>query len=178
MNMALVERIKKGGPYSKENQKQRRDEVFKLHLDFGYSSRKIAEIMNVNRNTINADIKYCYTQIRAQAENLWFEDILNKHVYRLENQRSRFVERLEKTKDFREILLIEKMIFEIESKQIQIVSKEKTSSQTQYDTLIKQLNNLAEKKGDNIRYHLWGDTLEVSQETSEKIKKLVTDDRK
>lgn len=97
--MALEEPIKKGGPYSKQDQKTRRDEVFRLHLEYGYSARTIAEMMNVNRNTINSDIKYCYSQLRDQEDYLWIEDRINKNLFRLENQRTRFLERLDKTKD-------------------------------------------------------------------------------
>ena len=51
--MALAEEIKKGGPYTKKEQDERRQEVFKLHFEKGYSASKIFEMLKVNRNTIN-----------------------------------------------------------------------------------------------------------------------------
>ena len=47
---------KKGGPYSKHDRDARRNEVYKLHFEYGYSARKIADLMKVNRNTVNGDI--------------------------------------------------------------------------------------------------------------------------
>ena len=49
---------KKGGPYSKDEKTKRLDEVYRLHFEYGYSARKISELMRVNRNTINGDIDY------------------------------------------------------------------------------------------------------------------------
>ena len=47
---------KNGGPYPIQAKKTRRDEVFRLHFDYGYSARKIADMLKINRNTINSDI--------------------------------------------------------------------------------------------------------------------------
>ena len=54
---------KKGGPYSKNDKEKRMNEVYRLHFEYGYSARKIAELMKVNRNTINADIDYWFSRI-------------------------------------------------------------------------------------------------------------------
>ena len=43
---------KKGGPYSKIERKKRQHEVAKLHFEYGYSARKISEMMKINRATI------------------------------------------------------------------------------------------------------------------------------
>lgn len=59
---------KKGGPYSQQSKKTRRGEVFKLHFDYGYSARKIAELMKINRNTINSDIGFLYSQLQKENE--------------------------------------------------------------------------------------------------------------
>ncbi len=49
---------RKGGPYPVQAKKLRRDEVFKLHFDYGYSARKIANMMEISRNTINSDVNF------------------------------------------------------------------------------------------------------------------------
>jgi len=54
---------KKGGPYTKNEQEQRRKSVRELHFEKGYSAVKISEILGINRNTINEDIKNCYMQM-------------------------------------------------------------------------------------------------------------------
>ena len=62
--MALVQE-KNGGPYSRDDREKRQNEVFRLHFEFGYPATRIAELMNINRNTINADIKYWYSTLRT-----------------------------------------------------------------------------------------------------------------
>ena len=46
------------GPYTKQELENRRNEVYRLHFEYRYSVRKIAELMKINRNTINGDIKH------------------------------------------------------------------------------------------------------------------------
>ncbi len=48
----------KPGPYTKFEKETRRDEVYRLHFDYGYSARKIADLMKINQKTINADIDF------------------------------------------------------------------------------------------------------------------------
>ena len=87
---------KEGGPYPESQKKTRRDEVFKLHFDYGYSARKIADMMKINRNTINSDIAIGYSQLQKQDDTISVDDWLNKLLYRLEAQRSRLAENLDK----------------------------------------------------------------------------------
>jgi len=68
--MALVEQVKKGGPYTKKEQDDRRQEVFKLHFEKGYSAMKISEVLNMNRNTINEDIRHWYSELAPQVQQL------------------------------------------------------------------------------------------------------------
>jgi hypothetical protein len=79
---------KNGGPYPIQAKKARRDEVFRLHFDYGYSARKIAEIIKINRNTINSDIAYWYSQLRKDDDKITAEDWINKMLYRLEAKRT------------------------------------------------------------------------------------------
>ena len=51
------------GPYSNQELEKRRDKVCQLHFEYGYSTRKIAKLMNVNRNTINGDNRHWYFKI-------------------------------------------------------------------------------------------------------------------
>jgi len=54
---------KRGGPYSKDEKIKRQNEVHRLHFEYGYSARKISELMKINRNTINGDIDCWYGKI-------------------------------------------------------------------------------------------------------------------
>jgi len=175
-NKKLLQTIpnsKKGGPYPKHVKKERRNEVFKLHFDYGYSARKIADMMKISRNTINSDISYCYSQLKKEESRKSIEDYLNKLFYRLELQRTRCIENMEKIKDSDNTSSFEKMIFDIDCKLVQILMKLETSNQSNYDTVMNILNDYLEKKGYKERYFLWGDTLRVSPQTSKKIKELV-----
>jgi len=48
----------KFAPFTKSQRRKRRTEVYKLHFEHGMPATRIAEIMNVDRNTINNDLKF------------------------------------------------------------------------------------------------------------------------
>ncbi|GKS67072.1 hypothetical protein YTPLAS73_06190 [Nitrosarchaeum sp.] len=109
--MALEQ--KSGGPYSKDEREKQQNEVFRLHFEFGYSAVKIAELMKINRNTINADIKYWYSSIKDEIRQD-SEDLISRQLGRLETQRTRVIENITENKidDIR----YEKMLLEIDGK--------------------------------------------------------------
>ena len=78
---------KLGGPYTKQEQELRRKKVYELHIEKGNSALKIAEMLGVNRNTINSDIKYWYGQMVSQIGGENVCGILFKQIERLEIQR-------------------------------------------------------------------------------------------
>ena len=67
--MVVVLEKRNGGPYTKKEQEQRRSKVYNLHFEKGQSAVRIAEIIKVNRNTVNEDIKYRYSQITSDLKN-------------------------------------------------------------------------------------------------------------
>jgi len=94
--VALVQE-KKGGPYSKDEREKRQKEVFRLHFEFGYSATKIAELMKINRNTINEDIKYWYSNFKEDLKQN-SEDFILRQIGRLESQRTRNIENITENK--------------------------------------------------------------------------------
>lgn len=110
--MALVQE-KKGGPYSKDEREKRQKEVSRLHFEFGYSAIKISDLMKINRNTINADIKYLYSNIKEELKQD-SENFILRQIGRLEAQRSRIIENLTEKKidDIR----YEKLLLDIDVK--------------------------------------------------------------
>lgn len=147
MTTTLVSQItseeKRGGPYTKQEQEQRRVKVYELYFEKGHSALKIAETLGVNRNTINSDIKYWYLQIRAQLGGQNVGAIVLKEIERLEIQRKRLLEQLEKQTDFASKVALEKMIFEIDSRIAGFASK---------------------MAGQNISVDKYGITEEISEE--------------
>jgi len=107
---------KNGGPYSKEDRNSRIDQVCKLHFEYGYSAKKISELMGVNRNTINDDIKQLYSTLESNWDKSSASSLLQSHVASIVAQKSRLREELDSTEKLSERLAIEKMILQIESK--------------------------------------------------------------
>ena len=60
--MDIMSSKKEGGPYSKQQQAERRKKVNELYFEKNLSALKIAKMLGVNRNTINEDIKLAYLQ--------------------------------------------------------------------------------------------------------------------
>jgi len=121
--MALVDPAKKGGPYTKKDQEERRGEVFRLHFEHNYSAVKIADILHANRNTINEDIRYWHLQFSKELENSDLSSWAVKQIHSLESQKSRLLDKLEKQNDFDEKMSIEKLIFNIDDKISEIIIK-------------------------------------------------------
>ncbi len=116
-NQKLTSKItKKGGPYTRSQRDQRRQEVYRLHFEYGYSAKKIAELMKVNRNTVNGDIYYWYSKIHKNRNIFNPEDVIIINLERLEIQRTRLREQLDKAKSFQEKLALEKMMYDIDCK--------------------------------------------------------------
>ena len=142
--MALVE-PKKGGPYHKQVREEKIEKVYDLYFEKGMSAVKIAEELNVNRNTVNEYIKYWYTQLGKELENYDMGSWVVKQIKRLELQRNRLLDKIENQNQFRDILDLEKLIFEIDNKISQIILKiipyNKNKSQLKYN-----LDNIDEDK--------------------------------
>ncbi len=107
---------KRGGRYTKDEKLKRQNEVYRLHFEYGYSARKISELMKINRNTINGDINYWYAKIYANLKDVDPEISVVINIKRFDIQRSRLRENLDKAENFQQRHAIEKMIFDIDCK--------------------------------------------------------------
>src|SRR3990170_941303 len=112
-NYAEKKPVKKGGPYSKSDKDKRMNEVYRLHFEYGYSARKIAEMMNVNRNTINGDIDYWFSIISKNVSLFSPEKMIVTGIGRLEIQLTRLREQLDKAKNNSERMSIERLIYDV-----------------------------------------------------------------
>lgn len=118
-----IQKEKKGGPYTKQEQEKRRKQVYELHFEKAYSSINIAKELGVNRNTVNDDIKYWSRQIASQFGKENLGDVLCKQIERLEIQRKRLFDDLNEQEDITKKLQIEKLLFEIDYKIAGFLSK-------------------------------------------------------
>lgn len=103
---------KKGGPYTKKQQDERRKKVNKLFFEKQFSAVTIAAILEVNRNTVNNDIKLICSQMGDPLPVHPSYLLLNK-IQGFEKQCTRFEQYLKHEKDFSKKMILEKNIFQI-----------------------------------------------------------------
>ncbi len=165
---------KKYAPYSKSDRITRRNEVFRLHIDYGYSARQISEIMKANRNTINNDIHFLYSKMELSYDN--FENFFTKKMFAVETQRIRLREMLDDAKTINEKLSIEKLIHELDYKLITMKTKNITSDLSIHREAANQVNNWLERHGHKERVFSFEQLVTVSLGTAKKIINIVDDD--
>ena len=168
---------KRGGRYTKDGKIKRQNEVYRLHFEYGYSARKISELMKINRNTINGDIDYWYAKIYVNSNAFDPEISVVININRFDIQRSRLRENIDKAENFQQRHAIEKMIFDINCKiintQIQLANSLKRMQKLGIDHLNKWLKD---NKNDT-RYLTYFDTISVSEKAKQRISKIIKEDR-
>jgi len=170
--MELVQE-KKGGPYTKKQRLDRRSEVFKLHFEYGYPATQIAKIMKINKNTINNDIKQAYSQLEKDWYEYDFTAHIMKQISRFESQRTRLLKELEKQNEFKEKLVTEKIIYEIDCKITQIFLNGDRRIDDIMRVSTKRINNWAEKNNVDIRALSRTDILKTSSEKYKLIRQIL-----
>jgi len=169
---------KKAGPYTKHDRNKRRNEVYRLHFDLGYSAVEISKIMKINRNTINSDIKYWYKSLSKEWEDNNSDSWIIKQINRFENQRTRLRKYLRQESEIKNKLKIEKMIFDIDYQIAQIVIKFQTTKEYNAEMISQDYNKLC-KKYRIPESIIYGKTiLQAKQSTIDKIFKLIAEDKK
>jgi hypothetical protein len=173
----FMPKSRKQGPYSKQEKEKRRNEVYRLHFDYGYSARKISDLMKVNRNTINGDISFWYHKV-GNTQNIFDPEVtIIMNLRRFEEQRSRLREQIDKVSEFSEKLSLERMVFDIDSKILQIYQKLGESTRRIMDLSTNYLNKYMEDNKKPQRYMLYFDRISVSDKAKKKIEKIIKDDK-
>ena len=168
---------KAGGPYNKSDRIKRRNEVYRLHFEYGYSATKIAQLMQVNRNTINGDIDYWYSQVVKKWYRIDPVYSIVKQIESLEVQKSRAREELDKITNPHEKIVFERLIFDIDSKIMQIRLKIYESSVRIQELATKWLNEWMKKNKKAERYMTWFDVIKVSGKARDRINKIIKEYR-
>jgi len=174
----FVPKLRRAGPFSPHDREIRRNEVYRFHFEYGYSARKIAELMKINRNTINGDIQYWYAKVVNKAELMDPEYWIVRKLERLEIQRTRIREKLDKESKFENKIALERFLFDLESKILQIQLKLVDSSARHYVSSRTTFNEWLKQKGHTEQYLTLFDILRVSKDASEKISKIINEDKK
>ena len=123
----MVLEEKRGGPYTKQEQEIRQEKVFELHFENGHSAVQIARMLEVNRNTINKDIDFWYSELRHNSKSNYNKNWLDKQLTRLEFQRTRLQNSIDKELILKERLQIEKSITHIDLSIASLIVKIETS---------------------------------------------------
>ena len=173
--MALETKTKKGGPYTKQEQEKRREEVFKLHFEYGYSAVQISEMMKVNRNTINKDITILYSKLNDEMDEKSIDDWSNKQLTRLESQRVRLRKILDNDITLHERLQVEKIILDLDSKISSLMIKITTSKLEVMGAATNVINSCMEENGYEERYWSFGSLYKIPEKSKEKILQLLND---
>ncbi len=169
--------IKKGGPYTRIDKDKRRDEVYRLHFEYCYSARKIAELMKVNRNTINGDVDYWYSTILKKVNIFQPEYKIITILERMQIQLSRLREQLDKTKSISERISIERLIYDINSKILYTYQKIASSSIRTHTLATQWYNNKMMKENKTGRNISFFDIISVSKKAQERINRIINEER-
>ena len=150
----LVRHRHKFAPYTKAEREKRRLEVYKLHFENGMPATRIAQLMNVDRNTINKDLKFLYRQALNDyyLDEMSLDDILDKQLVRLEAQRDRLGLYLSDAKDVTNKVTIERLIADIDFRVLTAVEKISHNTGQFWDQIIRTANKIAENNNLRIRY--------------------------
>ncbi len=169
---------RKSGPYSKKDREARQNEVHRLYFEYGYSARKIADLMKVNRNTINGDLDYWHSKIVGSKNIFNPEEAILLTIHRLEVQRNRLMEELDKTDSSQEKNAIRRLIFDINCK---IINTDHQLAESTIRILVSATERLNDWLKDNRReerYMTLLDKYRVSAKAYEKIEKIIKEDQK
>jgi hypothetical protein len=134
---------------------------------------RIAELMKVDRNTINNDLKILYNKaVRDYNSDKSYDDIIEKQLVRLETQRNRLCLYLSEVKDTNSKLSIERLIADTDFKVIGVLDKLNQNMVQHYDAVIEHVNKIAEKEKLKGRYTSLFELYRISIETREDLDKL------
>lgn len=178
--LSRTQQKKRGGPYTKSQRRKRRAEVYRLHFELGMPAIRIAEALKVDRNTINQDLKLLYAEAARKWHNdLTISELINIQLLRLASQRDRLSSYLEKAKNDMELTLsIERQITNVDCQLTAILERLDYAPAKFWETLIKQVNKMAERNGLDMRFTSLFELMNISEETRQRFDKLVEMSRK
>jgi hypothetical protein len=172
-NENIVKHRQKKAPYTKIQRKERRDEVYRLHFDNAMPATRIAELMKVDRNTINNDLKILYNKaVRDYNSDKSYDDMIEKQLVRLETQRDRLAIYLNDTKDINSKITIERLIMDVDFKLIGVIDKLNQNIVQHYDAVIEHVNKIAEKEKLKTRFTSLFELYRISIDTRQDLDKL------
>jgi len=115
-------------------------EVYKLHFENGVPATRIAQLIKVDRNTINNDLKILYRKALNDydPDDMTLDNILQKQLLRFETQRDRLGLYLCDAKDINNKIAIERLIADIDFKLFGAIEKVNHNDGRFWDKIIKR----------------------------------------
>jgi hypothetical protein len=163
----------KYAPFTRSQRRKRRIEVYKLHFERGMPATRIAELMKVDRNTINNDLKILYNEaLNDYNPGMSLDDIIEKQLVRLETQRDRLCLYLSDAKDVNDKIAVERLITGIDFKLVAAIEKVRHNSNRFWDEITKKANKLAEVNKRDIRYTSLFELRKISTDSRKSLNKL------
>lgn len=143
-NQSLCKPMQKSSaPFNKKERFARRQKVFELYFIRGIPATKIADLIKVNRNTINSDIQFWWSQLGKEWDYHDVNSWVMRQLKRLESQRARLMTYLENEDSTEGKLSIERLLLDIDNRISQIFINTKYSSDQMVDKSVKLLNEWA-----------------------------------
>lgn len=173
----LVKPSQKFSQYTRQDRIKRRNEVFRLHFEHSLTASRIAELMKINRNTINSDIRFWYSRISLEY-TINPEERIFESLTRLKLQRQRLREKLDKNLTISEQITIERLLFDIESRIVSIEIKLTESMVSLNERAVNLANQKLKQHGKDFKVASIFDMVKCSHSTNQKIIKLIKEDKK
>jgi hypothetical protein len=172
-NLVKPRQKNKYSPFTRAQRKERRDEVYRLHFDNGMPATRIAELMKVDRNTINNDLKILYKKaMKDYNSDLSSNDIIEKQLLRLETQRDRLCLYLCDIKDINSKIAIERQIADIDFKVIGLMERMNQNIIQHSNAVIQHVNKIAKDENLKTRYTSLFELYRISIDTRQDLDKL------
>lgn len=134
---------------------------------------RIAELMKLDRNTLNNDLKILYNEaLNDYNPGMSLDDIIDKQLVRLETQRDRLCLYLSDARDVNDKIAIERLITGIDFKLVAAIEKVKHNSDRFWDEITKKANKLAEVNKMDIRYTSLFELRKISTDSRKSLNKL------
>jgi len=164
---------KKPGPKDRKARLTRRNEVYRLHFINGVSAIKIAEFMQVNRNTIQSDVRFWYAKLAKQLGDTDIDGMFMRQILRLEHERTELMGTLQEAENLEEKLSVRRLILDIDSRIFKFISSINTSKEKIIETALSWINKDAEEEGIKRRYVSLWQLSSVPKHQHDKITKIL-----
>lgn len=163
----------RNAPYSKKDRLARRKEVYRLHFEEGWPAVRIADTMNIHRNTINEDIKHWYSKFTKEINEYGFDGVIQKYLLRIESQRTRLLVMLRMEQNVDRKCSIERLIMDSESRLANITLKAFDNEPSKLSFAIMLANAHFKKQKSDKRYYSPYEFQQTSKAQREAINKIL-----